>query len=134
MNYIDERWNGRMNSIRRQMLIYLMTGTIVLFILLFVISDIKLKQLPVHIRDQYSEIVKARSDEVSKELKGILEQIDMISKSPIIKSMDMDQIKDYLPDLLLDKKYRNYTIAYPDGQAFTTLGHEINIPGQEQYK
>lgn len=123
-----------MKSIRRQMLRYLIIGTIVLFSILFIVTDLKLKDLPKHIRNQYSEIVNARADEVSKELKGFVEQITIVSKSPIIKSMELNKIKSYLPHLVLNQKYRNMTIAYPDGKAWSTLMDDIDISKQEQYQ
>lgn len=123
-----------MKSIRNQILVYLLIGAIVLFGLLLIFSDIKLMELPNHIKAQYGEIVKARANEVSKELKGFVEQITIISKSPIIRSMDLKKIKAYLPSLVLDNKYRNMTIAYPDGKAWSTLIDEFNISDQEQYQ
>ncbi|MBU5313951.1 EAL domain-containing protein [Tissierella carlieri] len=123
-----------MQSIRNQILIYLMVGAIILFGLLFVFSDLKLNELPKHIKAQYSEIVNARSDEVAKELKGFIEQITIISKSPIIRSMDLEKIKSYLPNLVLKNKYRNMTIAYPDGRAWSTILDEFDISHQEQYQ
>lgn len=123
-----------MKSIRTQILIYLVIGTIVLAGVVFFLSELKLNELPDHIKAQYSEIVNARSDEVSKELKSFVEQITIISKSPIVRSMDLEKIKEYLPHLLLDQKYRNMTIAYPDGSAWSTVIDEFNISEQEQYR
>lgn len=111
-----------------------MIGAIILFGLLLIFTDLKLSVLPNYTKAQYSEIVSARSDEVSKELKGLIEQITIISKSPIIRSMDLDKIKSYLPNLVLDQKYRNMTIAYPDGKAWSTLPDEFDISNQEQYQ
>src|SRR5690554_2239134 len=123
-----------MKSIRNQMLAYLMIGSIIIFLALGIFSNVKLNELPKHIEDQYLEITSARSGEVSKELLGLIEQARMISQSPIIKSMDMNAIQDYLPSLVLDDQYRNMTIARMDGKAWTTLGVEIDISEQEQYQ
>ncbi|MCK9444374.1 MAG: EAL domain-containing protein [Tissierellaceae bacterium] len=123
-----------MKSIRKQMLAYLIFGTIVIFTLLFIFSNFKLKELPEHFRNQYSEIVKSKSYEVSKEFQGLVEQITIISKSPVIRSMDLDKIRPYFTNLVLEGKYRNLTIAYPDGEALTTLGDSFNISEQDQYK
>lgn len=62
-----------MKSIRKQMLMYLMFGALVSFGMLFLISNIILKDLPTQIKEQYSEIANARSDEVSKELQGFVD-------------------------------------------------------------
>jgi diguanylate cyclase (GGDEF)-like protein len=123
-----------MKSIRKQMLVYLMIGALFLFGMLIVTSNIILKDLPTQIKKQYSEIASARSDEVSKELEGFIDQITMISKSPIITKMDLKEIKDYLPKLILNEKHRNMTIAYPDGTGWTTTLQEVNILNQEQYE
>ncbi|MGJ0845128.1 bifunctional diguanylate cyclase/phosphodiesterase [Tissierella praeacuta] len=123
-----------MKSIRNQILIYLMIGSIVLFGLLLILSDLKLNELPNHIKAQYGEIVDARADEVAKELEGFVEQITIISRSPIIRTMDLEKIKTYLPSLVLDNKYRNMTIASPNGEAWSTLMDEFDISSQEQYK
>lgn len=123
-----------MGSIRKQMLIYLLIGSIVIFSLLFLVFNLKLKSLPEHSREQYEEIVKARADEVSKELKLAIGQICVISNSPIIQSMDLARIKEYLPNLILNSNYKSLTIAYPDGQAWGTKDKEFNIKDQEQYR
>jgi len=91
-------------------------------------------ELPEHFRSKYSEITKSKSYEVSKEFQGLVEQITIISKSPIIRSMELEQIRPYFSNLVLEGKYRNLTVAYPDGQAFTTLGDSFNISEQDQYR
>lgn len=123
-----------MKSIRKQMLVYLMLGALVLFGMLLLASNIILKDLPDQTKDQYSEIVNARSDEVSKELQSFVDQITMISHSSITRTMDLEQIKEYLPNILLDGKHRNMTIAYPDGTGWSTALEELNISNQEQYE
>lgn len=134
MTLIERKGDNYMESIRKQILIYLMAGSITLFGLLFIFSDLKLNQLPKHIKVQYSEIVHSRSAEVSKELKGLIEQITIVSRSPLIRSMDLERIKTYLPNLVLGHKYRNMTIAYPDGKAWSTMLDEFDISNQEQYE
>jgi len=111
-----------------------MIGSIVLFGLLLILSDLKLNELPNHIKAQYGEIVDARADEVAKELKGFIEQITIVSKSPIIRTMNLEKIKSYLSNLVLDNKYRNMIIAYPNGEAWSTLMDKLDISNQEQYK
>ena len=122
-----------MKSIRLQILIYLMAGSITLFGLLFILSNNKLMELPVHIEKQYTEISKARADEVSKELKGLSQPIKLISQAPMMKTMNLDLIKEILPDFVLDEKYRNLTVAYPDGSAWSTYPDNLDIRHEEQY-
>lgn len=122
-----------MKSIRKQMLVYLMIGALVLFGMLILISNIILKDLPTQTKEQYSEIVKARADEVSKELQGFVDQITIVSNSPIVKTMDLEQIQNYLPSLILSDKHRSMTIAYPNGKGWSTVMQDVNIIGQEQY-
>ena len=123
-----------MKSIRKQMSVYLILGALVLFSVLIFISNRMIKDLPTQTKKQYSEILNARSDEVSKELKGLIDQVTMLSESPIIRTMDLDQIKDYLPHLILSEKHRSFTIAYPDGEAWSTSNTQLNILKQEQYE
>lgn len=123
-----------MKSIRKQMLVYLMIGALILFGMLILATNIILKDLPTQTKEQYSEIVNARADEVSKELQGFVDQINMISNSSITRTMDLEQIKEYLPNILLDGKHRNMTIAYPDGRGWSTSIDELDISNQEQYK
>lgn len=123
-----------MKSIRLQILMYLMAGTITLFGMLFVLSDSKLKELPLHIEKQYTEIVKARAYEVSKELKGLTQPVKLVSKSSIVKSMDLEKIKEFLPEVVLDEQYRNMTISDLDGNAWSTIQDNFNIKHQEQYR
>ena len=113
---------------------YLILGSLVLFSVLLFISNRMLRDLPIQTKEQYSEIVNAKSNEVSKELEGLLDQVTMLSESPIIRTMDLEQIKNYLPSLILSEKHRNMTIAYPDGVAWSTSNTELNISKQEQYE
>ena len=123
-----------MKSIKKQMSAYLIIGALILFGVLLFISNKMLKELPNQTKNQYSEIVNARSDEVSKELQGLVDQVTMVSKSPTIRTMDLDQIRDYLPSFILSEKHRSMTIAYPDGSGWSTINGELNIKSQEQYK
>ncbi len=123
-----------MKSIVKQTFIYLSLGITIIFLILFLASNKKLEELPRHSRNQYSEIVKARSDEVGKELKGTLDQIKILSNTATVRSLDFEKIKNLLPSLLLEGKFRNYTVADIHGNAITTLGDEFNIADQEQYK
>ncbi|WZL73037.1 EAL domain-containing protein [Clostridiaceae bacterium 35-E11] len=123
-----------MKSIRTQMLVYLMAGAVFLFSALGCFVNLKLQELPDYIKEQYGEIVSAKADEVSKELNGFLEQIKIVSQSPVIKSMDLDSIKSYLPSLILQGKHRNMTIADAQGKGWSTLGVEMDISNQEQYQ
>lgn len=127
------RWSN-MKSIRTQMLVYLMAGTMILFSIMFFMFELKLNDLPEHIKNQYMEISEARAAEVGNELQGFVQQVAIVSQSPIIRSMDLEKIKSYLPYLPLDDRHRNMTIAYPDGKSWSTLSGNINISGQEQFQ
>lgn len=123
-----------MKSIRKQMIVYLMLGILALFGMLFYVSNIILNDLPTQTKEKYSEIVNARAGEVNKELKGFVDQITMVSNSPVVRSMDLNQIKNYLPKILLDETHRNMTIGYPNGSAWSTALEELDILFQEQYQ
>lgn len=117
-----------------QILIYLITGLITIFSVLSFFIGIKLNLLPEYAKEQYLQIASARADEVSKELNGFLEQMQIISQSPVIKTMDFDLIKEYLPKMVLEGKHRNMTIANTKGQAWSTMDQHLSIIGQEQYE
>ena len=121
-------------SIRGQMIVYLLVGLFILFGLLIYAVENELKKIPDHMMGQYQEIANARADEVGKELDKFVQEIKMISQSPIVQSMDLKIIKEYLPHLVLKGQHRNMTIAKLDGVAWTTEGADINISGQEQYQ
>lgn len=116
------------------MLTYLISGSMFLFFALALLSDAKIKELPEIIKRQYGEIANSRADEIEKELSGLLDQVKILSQSSFIKAMDMEAIKRYLPELVLDEKIRNMTIAAPDGFGWTTRGMDIDISEQEQYR
>lgn len=116
------------------MLTYLISGSMFLFFALALLSDAKIKELPEIIKRQYGEIANSRADEIEKELSGLLDQVKILSQSSFIKTMDMEAIKRYLPELVLDEKIRNMTIAAPDGIGWTTRGMDIDISEQEQYR
>lgn len=122
-----------MKSIRRKMMLTLVVGSVVLFGILLYISNVFLDPLPRLTKSQYAEIVGARSDEVSRKLEGMMDTIQVVSQSPIIRSMDLEAIKNYLPKLVLEP-YRNMTIAYPDGTGWSTLDQKIDISNQQQYR
>ncbi|WP_055666361.1 bifunctional diguanylate cyclase/phosphodiesterase [Desnuesiella massiliensis] len=123
-----------MKSIRMQMLVYLMLGAVVVFSALGFFAYERLNGMPQQIEKEYREIAKARADEVSKELTGFIDQIKIVSQSPIIKTMDINYIKEYLPNLVLEGKHKNMTVAKKDGKALRTTGVEIDISNQEQYE
>lgn len=110
-----------------------MTGSIILFGILFILSNNKLDELPLHIEKQYTEISKARADEVSKELKGLSQSIEMISRVPIIRTMNLEKIQEFLPEIVLHENYRNMTIAYPNGNGWSTYPDDLSIKHEEQY-
>ncbi|MCT8136775.1 hypothetical protein H1D32_02785 [Anaerobacillus sp. CMMVII] len=120
-------------SIRSQMLIYLLGGMLILFGLLIYAVNQELNKLPEHMMVQYQEITNARADEVNKELEKFAQEIKMISQSPIVRSMDLEKIQAYLPNLVIEGQHRNMTIATLDGHGWTTFGSFIDISEQEQF-
>lgn len=121
-------------SIRSQMLIYLLFGLLVLFGLLIYVVHKELNKLPEHIMSHYQEITDARGAEVNKELEKYVQKIKMISQSPVVRSMDLERIQEYLPFLVIDGQHHNMTIAGLDGKGWTTFGTTIDISKQEQYQ
>ncbi|OIJ13601.1 hypothetical protein BKP37_09970 [Anaerobacillus alkalilacustris] len=121
-------------SIRSQMLIYLLVGLLILFGFLIYVVDKELNRLPENMLVQFQEISKARADEVQKELEKFLFETKIISQSPIIQSMELEKIQNYLPHLVVEGQHRNMTIADLDGNAWTTKGDYIDISDQEQFQ
>ncbi len=123
-----------MKTIRGQMLFYLIIFSIVIFSAFGFFLWRQLREIPAFIQTQTQEIANSKSNEIDKELEGALDQVRMLAQSSLIKSMDIDAIKDVLPSLVLEDKYRNMTISDLDGNAWTTVGIDIDISEQEQYQ
>lgn len=121
-------------SIRSQMLLYLIVGLLVLFGFLLYGVNNELHKFPNSIKLQYQEIANARSAEVGKELDKFVQEVKMISQSPVIRSMEIEKIQEYLPHLVLEGQHRNMTVASLDGVGWTTFGRYIDISEQEQYQ
>jgi diguanylate cyclase (GGDEF)-like protein len=121
-------------SIRTQMLIYLLVGLFALFGILMFVIDKELNKLPENMMLQYQEITTVRANEVSKELEKFVQETKLVSQSPVIQSMDIEKIQEYLPHLVIEGQHRNMTIANIDGSAWTTFGANIDISEQEQYQ
>lgn len=108
--------------------------SIVIFSVLSLTIENKLNELRIHERNFYSEITRARADELSKELQGHLNKVHMIAHTDFMESMDIEAILPFLSSLLNHSDFKGMTIAQPDGQAWTTYGATIDIREQEQYK
>ncbi len=115
------------------MLIYFVVALLGLFGFLIYVVEKELQKLPEHTMLQYQEIANARADEIDKELQSFVQEVKMVSQSPIIQSMDFEIIKEYLPNLVLDG-HRNMSIATLDGKGWSTLGDDIDISEQEQFQ
>ena len=107
--------------------------SIVVFGILNITIENKLNELKIHERDFYSEITRARADELSKELQGHLNKVHMVAHSDFMESMDVEAILPFLSSLLNHSDFKGMTIAQPDGQAWTTYGATIDIREQEQF-
>jgi len=94
----------------------------------------KLSELNDHTLNQYQDITESRASEVGKELEGIVNQVNMISHSNVVQTMDIPTIKTYLVSLIDDSNLKSMTISDKDGKAWTTYGLEIDISQQEQFK
>ena len=107
--------------------------SIVIFGILNITIENKLNELKIHERDFYSEITRARADELSKELQGHLNKVHMVAHSDIMESMDVETILPFLTSLLNHSDFKGMTLAQPDGKAWTTNGTTIDIREQEQF-
>lgn len=107
--------------------------SIVIFGVLNITIENKLNELKIHARDFYSEITRARADELSKELQGHLNKVHMVAHSDFMESMDVEAILPFLTSLLNHSDFKGMTLAQPDGKAWTTYGATIDIREQEQF-
>ena len=107
--------------------------SIVIFGVLNITIENKLNELKIHERDFYSEITRARADELSKELQGHLNKVHMVAHSDFMESMDVEAILPFLSSLLNHSDFKGMTLAQPDGKAWTTYGTTIDIREQEQF-
>jgi len=107
--------------------------SIVIFGVLNITIENKLNELKIHERDFYSEITRARADELSKELQGHLNKVHMVAHSDFMESMDVEAILPFLTSLLNHSDFKGMTLAQPDGKAWTTYGTTIDIREQEQF-
>lgn len=123
-----------MKSIRFQMISIIIIVCLVVFFGLNYSIERKLSELNEHTLNQYQDITESRASEVGKELEGIVNQVNMISHSNIVQTMDIPTIKTYLSSLIVDSNLKSMTIADKDGKAWTTYGLEIDISQQEQFK
>lgn len=121
-------------SIKLQMTLFVILAALVVFTSIGLVIHYRLEGLPNYIQNQFLDIADARSDEIGKELEGVLNLVRMVSQSPVIQSMDLDQIKPYLPSLVIEGKIRNMTISDPLGNAWATYDMHIDISEQEQYQ
>lgn len=107
--------------------------SIVIFGVLNITIENKLNELEIHERDFYSEITRARADELSKELQGHLNKVHMVAHSDFMESMDVEAILPFLTSLMNHSDFKGMTLAQPDGKAWTTYGATIDIREQEQF-
>ncbi len=94
----------------------------------------QLAYMPEFIQENHLTVLEARADELSKELKGIQDIVEIASRSAVVESMEMEEIQEYLPRYILPDKMRNLTISDDSGNAWTTMGAYIDISDQEQFE
>ena len=123
-----------MKSIKSQILIYLVLVAVLIFSSLAYFSTKQLEKLNPYVEAQYLEIATARSDQISKELTGALEQVKMLSQSDVVQDMNKDEMMDFLTSVNLGDKYRNMSFSDIEGKGMNTKGVELDISEQEQFK
>ena len=100
-----------MKSIKSQILVYLVLVAVLIFSSLAYFSTKQLEKLNPYVEAQYLEIATARSDQISKELTGALEQVKMLSQSDVVQDMNKDEMMDFLTSVNLGGKYRNMSFS-----------------------
>jgi diguanylate cyclase (GGDEF)-like protein len=105
----------------------------VVFILLGFVASERLKALPLIVLDQYQEIALSRAGELGNEIQGLDNQIQMISLSNVMVSMELEEIQTYLLSMTRQQLFRNFTFSTPDGLAWATYDQFIDISNQRQF-
>lgn len=124
----------KIKSIKGQMIAVLMIFALTLFGVLGFLVFRQLMFMPEFIQEKHLNVVEARADELSKELKGIQDIVEIAAYSSVVKSMHMEEIQGYLPHLMIPDKIRNMTISDAEGNAWTTYEAYIDISEQEQFQ
>ncbi|NBG88279.1 EAL domain-containing protein [Isachenkonia alkalipeptolytica] len=116
------------------MIVILMFFALILFGILGYTIFQQLSYMPELIQQNQQQVAEARADELSKELKGIEDIVEVAANSPTVQSMDMEEIREYLPHLMISDKIRNMTVSDAQGNAWTTYDAFIDISDQEQFE
>lgn len=123
-----------MKSIRMQMISLIVLMCVIVFFGLSYSIEQRLSDLKEHQLNQFEEITESRANEIGKELKGLINQVEMTANSNVIQSMDLPIIKEYLVSLIVDSNLKSMTFSDQNGQAWTTYNAEIDISQQEQFQ
>ena len=124
----------KIKTIKAQMITLLVVFSLILFGVLSYIFFQQLSYMPEFIQENHLRVVEARADELSKELKGIEDIVEIAANAPVVQEMDLEGVQAYLPHLMVPDKVRNLTISDDDGNAWTTYDAFIDISDQEQFR
>jgi len=136
INYIRrvKELGETMQSIRKQMIFYMLIALLVIFSALGIFVVRSISQIPDSIEFYNQEISNARAAEVSKELKNAKDTVNMLSKSTIDFLDSEEDLRAFLIDAAANHEtFRNFTISDAEGNAWTTYGANIDISEQEQF-
>ncbi|WP_232318324.1 bifunctional diguanylate cyclase/phosphodiesterase [Salisediminibacterium beveridgei] len=123
-----------MKSIRSQLMMYPLLAVLLLSLAMGLIAHQQLSRVPDHLMHQYQDIVDSRADTIHSELTHLIEKVEMLSQTNILRSGDEEAIQAFLPTVVLEDRYRNMTVTDTEGLGWTTNGDYIDISEQEQYE
>lgn len=123
-----------LKSIRSQLMMYPLLAVLLLSLGLGLIIQDQLSRVPDHLMHQYQDIVESRADTINSEMTNLIEKMEMLSQSNVIRSGDEEAIQAFLPTVVLEDQHRNMTIADSEGKGWTTNGEYIDISDQEQFE
>ena len=123
----------KLRSIKTQMTLTLVIVMSAVFILLGFVAYERLEELPVIVLEQYQEIALSRAGELGNEIQGLDNQIQMISLSNVMRSLDLEEIQTYLLSMTRQQLFRNFTYSKTDGLAWATYNQFIDITNQQQF-
>ncbi|OEF98229.1 bifunctional diguanylate cyclase/phosphodiesterase [Desulfuribacillus alkaliarsenatis] len=121
-----------LKSIRLQMLLFIVLLILFQFIFIGFVTDKKLNELPEYVNSRYEEIVSAKAAEVSRELNGLIEQVNMVSNLSFVKEMDLKVIEENLSEIT--NNYKTITVATIEELAQNSDGLLIEIQEQKSFE
>lgn len=125
-----------MKSIRTKIIAWLALSIMVLLIILGVSIYVKTNNTIIPLTEEMSnEIVKASSGQIGEWVKANSKEMEFLSNTDLIKSMDKKSIEPFLKEMKAHKEdIEMYFVADKNGNMWNTLDIELNISERDYFK